>query len=124
MRLTATVTAATPPRPHRTVRYGSSHPKLPSSFTKRHSPTYSSTRHARPRRQLERLAHQRHHVRLRDRLPLADGQRRVLVGALGQPGLDEEMARHLPHGREHRRVAEAPRLELLGDHAVAGLLEV
>jgi len=34
------------------------------------------------------------------------------------------MARHLPHGGEHGRVAEAPRLELLGDHSAAGMLEV
>src|SRR5437867_5581546 len=52
------------------------------------------------------------YVGLRDRLPLADRQRGVLVGALGERRLDEEMARHLPHGGEHGRVAEAPRLDL------------
>ena len=80
--------------------------------------------HVRAGRHLERLAHECDHVGLRDRLPLANRQGGVLVGAIAERRLDEKMARHLPHGGEHGRVAEAPRLELLLDHAAAGVLEV
>src|SRR5436309_2775622 len=72
----------------------------------------------------ERLAHQGDHVGLGDRLSLADRERRVVVGAFPQRGLDEEVARDAPHRRQHRRVVEVAALELLRDHPRAGLLEV
>jgi hypothetical protein len=66
-----------------------------------------------------RLDHARDDVRLRDRLPVRDRQRRVLVGEFAHPGLEERLARHLAHRREHARVAHAAPHELALDHALA-----
>ena len=74
--------------------------------------------HAVARRELERRGHRRDDVRLRDRLPGLDRQRRVLVGELGELGGDERLTRHGPHRGEDRLVAEAAGHELL-DHAAA-----
>ena len=52
------------------------------------------------------LADQRDHVRLRDRLAVADRQRRVVVGAAAHLRRDEGLARHARHRREHALVAD------------------
>ena len=71
-----------------------------------------------------RLEHQRDDVRLRDRLPLLDRQRRVVVGVAAQRRGDELVARHLAHRREERRIADAARGDLLVDHRPASRGEV
>ena len=49
----------------------------------------------------------------------ADGQGKVPVG-MGLHGvLDEQVPRHLAHGLEHPRIADAARHQLLLDHALA-----
>src|SRR5207247_1656682 len=70
-------------------------------------------------RQPEQRRHERHDVRLRDRLPLADRQRMVLVGAVGESLLDEPVPRDAPHGVEHASVGDPAALELLVHHALA-----
>ena len=52
---------------------------------------------------LDQVGGQRHDVRLRDRLPLPDRQRTVLVGPVHERGRDEPMARHPAQRRHHRR---------------------
>ena len=47
------------------------------------------------------LGHARDDPRLRDRLPVADRQRRVLVGADRQRFVDEDVARHRVHRGQH-----------------------
>jgi hypothetical protein len=69
----------------------------------------------------KRFDHPGHHVRLRDRLPKPDRQRRVLVGAAGEGLLDEEVARHRRHGGEHALVAHSLIAQPL-DHAPARAL--
>ncbi len=68
--------------------------------------------------QLELLADARHHVRLRDRLTLADGQRRVGVRTAVQLGRHEQLARNAFHGGEHALVDDAARAQLSFDHRV------
>ncbi len=68
--------------------------------------------------QLELLADSRHHVRLRDRLTLADGQRRVGVRTAVQLRRHEQLARHAFHGAEHALVGDAARAQLPFDHRV------
>src|SRR3990172_9271251 len=68
------------------------------------------------RLRVEKLRHDRHDVRLRDRLFLADGERMVRVGH-GSYGLGhEEMPRHGSHGFEHPGVRNASRFHLALHH--------
>ena len=53
--------------------------------------------HALAAAQCELLADASDHVRLRDRLPLADRQRRVVVCAASQLRRHEQVARHASH---------------------------
>jgi hypothetical protein len=64
----------------------------------------------------ERLADHRDHVRLRDRLAVADRQRRVVIGTRSQPLGDEELARDTLHRREHALVGDVARAQLRLDH--------
>lgn len=75
--------------------------------------------HAVAGSQLGRLGHHRHDVRLRDRLAFVDGQRRVLVGELGQRLAHESLARHLAHRRQHPLVAHAAAGDVHADHVFA-----
>ena len=61
--------------------------------------------------------HERDHVRLRDGLAEADGQRRVGVGLGRRLPRHEEVARHRAHRRQDVLVAQAAPHELLLDHA-------
>ena len=56
--------------------------------------------------QFQRLGHDRHHVRLRDGLPGADGQGLVLVGLARMLGRHEFFPRDFPEGVEHAGVAD------------------
>ena len=69
--------------------------------------------------ELQGLGHQGDNVGLGDGLAAADGQGKVPVG-MGLHGvLDEQVPRHLAHGLEHPRIADAARHQLLLDHALA-----
>src|SRR6266550_7371648 len=72
--------------------------------------------------QPERLGDPRDHVRLRDRLPVADRKRGVRVSAVLFPIGDEELARHTLHGVQHTLVDNVPRAELVLDHPAPGVL--
>ena len=52
---------------------------------------------------------------MRDRLPLADGQRVVAVRPLAQRLLHEQVPRDPAHGRQNPRVGDAARHELRGE---------
>ena len=81
--------------------------------------TGADLEHAAPRAACtQQLGHARHDVRLRNRLSGADRQRRVLVGADRQRFLDENMARHGAHRRQHDFVDDALLAQAL-DHARA-----
>src|SRR6185437_8106912 len=54
----------------------------------------------------ERVDSQRDDVRLRDRLPFADGQRRVLVRELAELGRNELLTRHAAKGVENGSVRD------------------
>ena len=64
------------------------------------------------------LGHARDDPGLRDRLPAADRQRRVLVGADRERLVDEDVARHRVHRGQHDLVADALLAQAL-DHARA-----
>jgi hypothetical protein len=66
----------------------------------------------------ERLDRERDDVRLRDRLPGLDRQRRILVGKLGECFRDEVLPRHAAEGLEQARVVDAATGELELDHAL------
>ena len=68
----------------------------------------------------DQLRHQCDDVGLRDRLPLADRQRSVDVGAIALGGWDEQMARHPTHGLDDARVADIASDDLLANHRFAG----
>ncbi len=70
---------------------------------------------------LGQLGHQRHDVRLRDRLPVADRQRMVVVGATSECFGHETVPRHVLHRPKHFRVGDVPAAEVLFDHASACL---
>ena len=70
-----------------------------------------------------RLGHERHHVGLRDRLPLLDRERHVVVGAAAVPREHEFLARNGPHRRKHPGVDDAARHHLAADHLLALLVE-
>ena len=63
--------------------------------------------------------HEGDDIRLRDRLPLLDRQRRVLVGELAQLVGHERLTRHHPHGVEDPFVAHAARGDLMLHHVLA-----
>ena len=63
-----------------------------------------------------RRDHQRDDIRLGDGLARLDRQRPVLIGELAHRRGDEGLARHLPHGGEQRRIAQAPAGDLLLHH--------
>ena len=74
--------------------------------------------------QLQRLADRGDDPRLGDRLPGADRQRRVGVGAAALPRRHELLARHLPHRRQDPLVADPPPPQLAVDHPLPQLVEV
>ena len=63
--------------------------------------------------------HQRHDVRLRNCLPLGDGQRTVFVGEFLKARGDESLAGDLPHGVEHALIVHAAGSNLPLHHALA-----
>ena len=62
--------------------------------------------------QRQLLGHVGHHERLRDGLPAFDGQRDVLIGVVGEGGVDEQFPRHPLDGAQHVGVADAATPEL------------
>ena len=66
--------------------------------------------------QFQRLGHNRHHIRLRDGLPGADGQGLILVGFACMLGRHEFFPRDFPEGVEHARVADVAVAQLPLDH--------
>ena len=68
------------------------------------------------RLELQRLGHVADDVGLRDRLAVADGDGTILVGAAAQIVRHELLARHADQRVEHPSIADAARLDLLGDH--------
>ena len=72
--------------------------------------------HPLPAAELQRLRHESHHVRLGNRLPVADGNRVILVGERSASGRDEEMPRHTAHGFEDARVPDVPVFDLQLHH--------
>src|SRR5208282_3630252 len=64
----------------------------------------------------EVFEHRSHDVRLRDGLPLADGQRMIAVGVQPEGLRDKLMPRHSAHGVEHSKVANSALGELRADH--------
>ena len=69
------------------------------------------------RRDIQRLRHERHDVGLRDRLTVADWQRRIAVGVGAVRFGHEQVTRYGEHRGEHTRGADIPRAELAVDHA-------
>jgi hypothetical protein len=67
----------------------------------------------------EGLGHQRDDVRLRDRLPFRDGQRRILVGELAHPLRQKRLARHFAHRVKHARRAHPAAGNVMLDHFLA-----
>ena len=78
----------------------------------------------------QRLGHLRDHERLRDRLAVADRQRRVFVRARRERFVDEQVTRHVADLIEHLRVDDAllaqaldePLARARGGHADAGAI--
>lgn len=67
--------------------------------------------------ELERLAHQRNDVRLRQRLPRSDGDREISIGISGLIFGGEAVPLDATHDVQHTLVANSPSLKLLSDHA-------
>jgi len=67
----------------------------------------------------QRLRHEADDVRLRDRLPVADGHRVILVGLRPERRGNEQVPLYLAHRRERARVAHAPRGDLARHHLLA-----
>ena len=77
---------------------------------------------ARIRDGLERqFRRSRDDVRLRDRLAVADGQRRVLIGTTGKRLVDEQVPGYVAHRIEHTAVTH-PEFPHAVDHAIAHAL--
>ena len=74
--------------------------------------------------ELQRLGHQRDHVRLADRLAAVDGQGAVGVSLVAEGRGDELFAGHAGHGRQHPRIADPPPSQLPLDHLPPGVCEV
>ncbi len=73
--------------------------------------------------EVEQRRHEGHDVGLRDRLPLADRQGMIPVGALPKRLLDEEVARDPTHDGQHPLVRDPSSHELLVHHPLALALE-
>ncbi len=71
--------------------------------------------------QLQQLGHQGDDVGLGDGLAFADGEGEIAVGLGAEGFFDEEMAGHRAHRRQHRRIADPSRNQLLFHHPFAGL---
>jgi hypothetical protein len=71
----------------------------------------------------QQLDHPRDDPGLRDRLTIADGQCRILVGLGHQASVDERMALHAPHGGKHRLAPDAIGAQPC-NHAVAHRLRI
>ena len=69
----------------------------------------------------KQLGHQADDVRLRNGLPLPDGQRRIVVGGADEVGRDEPVARYGLHGLQHAPVVDAPPGDLEAHHALSFL---
>jgi hypothetical protein len=67
----------------------------------------------------QRLDHEGDDVGLRDRLPLGDRQRRVVIGEFAQPLGQKGFARHRAHGIEHQVRAHAARRNGVLHHLLA-----
>ena len=70
---------------------------------------------------LQCFGHVRDDVRLGDGLTVADRDGPIFVGFAALLRRQEVVTRHLRHGIEHARVADAARLDLLGHHSLARL---
>jgi hypothetical protein len=68
----------------------------------------------------DQLCHQCDDVGLRDRLAFADREGCVRIGAVTLSGRNEQVARHLAHGLDDARLADASRHNLLTHHGFAG----
>jgi hypothetical protein len=71
---------------------------------------------------LDRLRQQGDYIGLRDRLPLGDWQRRVVVRPGSQLGRHERFPRHPAHRVRDPRIAYAPCLQLTLHHLLAPAL--
>ena len=80
--------------------------------------------HALAALELERFRHVSDDVRLRDRLPFADRQRRVGVRELAHLLAHEFLARHLAHRARHCRGADTTFLDLMRHHVAAQCAQV
>src|SRR5262249_25264067 len=74
--------------------------------------------------ELRDLRDKRNHVRLRDRLRLADWQGPVVICMVLQFGGKETMARHRAHRIQHTLIRDAATRELLADHLLARICEI
>ena len=75
----------------------------------------SDLEHALLARELEQLEIAGVHPRLRDRLTVADRQRRVLVRAMAQPGRHERVARRHLERAQHGEIANSLLLKRLDE---------
>jgi len=75
--------------------------------------------HATLRGEAGELGHERHDVRLGNRLPLPDGERTIIIGEAAGRLRDELMPRRFAHSLQHRGRAYAARLDLFADHLLA-----
>src|SRR5690348_10640240 len=67
---------------------------------------------------IEMLKHQRHNKRLRDRLPLSDGDGMIRVSLRVILGGNKLVARHVRHGRQYSFIVDASALQLSFHHAM------
>src|ERR1700690_1768089 len=74
--------------------------------------------------QAELLNRERDDIRLGDRLPFADRQRRVLVGKLGEIFGDEGLPRDAPERVEDLGIRNSPAREVSIDHAHVWTLDI
>ncbi len=70
-------------------------------------------------RQAEHLRHQRHDVRLRDRLAAANGERVVIIRQHAQVVGQKAVARNRAHRVQHARIVDVARFQLFADHPFA-----
>jgi hypothetical protein len=66
--------------------------------------------------ELQRLGHEGHHVRLRDRLAIAYRQRVISVRPADQRFVNKQVTRHLANGSKDPRIQDAATLKLLRNH--------
>jgi hypothetical protein len=70
------------------------------------------------------LRHQSHDIGLRDRLPFADRQRPVGVGAPAVRRGHKRLARKLRHDLQHRRIGDIAPAQVVLEHAFARCIEI